>query len=83
MVVMHLSNAQIEEFARHLCREEKSAATREKYVRDVRKFYGFSKETPITKELVISWKKALMEQGYAVRSVNSMLASVNLSLIHI
>ena len=31
----------------------------------------------ITKELVIAWKKYLVAQGYAVRSINSMLASVN------
>ena len=31
----------------------------------------------ITKELVVAWKKDLVEKDYAVRSVNSMLASVN------
>ena len=31
----------------------------------------------VTKELVVAWKKKLVEQGYAVRSINSMLASVN------
>jgi hypothetical protein len=32
---------------------------------------------PVIKELVVAWKKNLVEQGYAVRSINSMLASVN------
>ena len=57
--------------------EEKSEATVEKYTRDVRAFHHFSGETEINKELVMEYKKHLIEQGYAVRSVNSMLASVN------
>ena len=36
-----LSNQQIEEFAIQLQNEEKSQATREKYIRDVRLFQGF------------------------------------------
>lgn len=74
---MNLSKEQIAHFADHLCHEEKSTATQEKYLRDVWAFYAFANGNTITKELVISWKKKLVEQGYAVRSVNSMLASVN------
>ena len=64
-------------FANHLYQEEKSKATQEKYLRDVRAFCDFTNGDEITKELVLDWKKKLVEQGYAVRSVNSMLASVN------
>ena len=67
----------IREFSDFLCREEKSAATQEKYLRDVRGFYAYAAEREITKELTVAWKKYLVEQGYAVRSINSMLASVN------
>ena len=74
---MKLTTEQINEFARSLCREEKSAATQEKYLRDVRFFHMFADSNEITKELVVGWKKALIEHGYAVRSINSMLASVN------
>jgi len=74
---MTLSREQIKEFADYLCREEKSAATQKKYLRDVRAFVVYAGGTEITKELVVSWKKHLVEQGYAVRSINSMLASVN------
>ena len=56
---------------------EKSAATVEKYLRDVRAFAGFAGENEITKELVIAFKQKLLNDGYAVRSVNSMLASLN------
>ena len=74
---MVLSTERINEYARHLCREEKSAATQEKYLRDVHAFSAYLGGVEITKEMVITWKKHLVDQGYAVRSINSMLASVN------
>ena len=74
---MKLSNEQIKEFANYLSREEKSTATQEKYLRDVQVFSVYAGGNEITKELVVAWKKQLVESGYAVRSVNSMLASVN------
>ena len=74
---MKLSKEDIKEFAKYLYCEEKSAATQEKYLRDVQSFYVHTGGNDITKELVVAWKKQLVDQGYAVRSVNSMLASVN------
>ena len=64
-------------FSEYLLSEEKSTATREKYLRDVRGFAAFLDKRPVSKELVILWKKTLVESGYAVRSINSMLASIN------
>ena len=56
--------------------EERSTATVEKYIRDVKAFSAFVNGAEITKEVVIEYKKHLQE-NHAVRSVNSMLASVN------
>lgn len=67
----------IREFSDYLIREEKSAATCEKYLRDAGSFLHFAGKSEVTKELVMAWKQHLVEQGYAVRSINSMLASVN------
>ncbi|MBQ8620743.1 MAG: tyrosine-type recombinase/integrase [Oscillospiraceae bacterium] len=72
-----ITNCQIQIFSDYLVREEKSNATCEKYIRDVRGFWLFADNNQVTKELVVAWKKKLMERGYAVRSINSMLASVN------
>ena len=74
---MKISTDQIRAFASHLSLEEKSNATQEKYLRDAQAFCAYIGGNEITKELVVSWKKQLIESGYAVRSVNSMLASVN------
>lgn len=64
-------------FKDYLVREEKSMATVEKYLRDVRAFFVYMGKREVTKELVIAYKHYLEEQGFAVRSINSMLASVN------
>lgn len=72
-----LQERDMEEFERYLVREEKSAATVEKYLRDVRAFSAFVKENGVTKEQVLAWKEKLVKDNYAVRSVNSMLASIN------
>ena len=66
----------IAEFREHLILEERSEITIEKYIRDVKAFAKYTQNSAITKETVITYKKYLQE-NYAVRSVNSMLASIN------
>ena len=68
---------QIEKFKMYLMTEEKSEATVEKYVRDVTAFLSYCGEQTISKQLVIDYKQKLISNGYAVRSINSMLASLN------
>lgn len=64
-------------FFKHLRREEKSANTIEKYLRDIRAFAAYQKSAKVSKETVIVYKNDLISQGYATRSINSMLASLN------
>lgn len=66
----------IAEFKEHLILEERSVATIQKYIRDVKAFTAYVQNSAIAKEIVIAYKKYLQE-NYAVRSVNSMLASIN------
>ena len=72
-----LTSREIEKFATYLRREEKSEATQEKYLRDIRAFCEYAADAEICKDTVIAWKRQLLQDGYAVRSINSMLASVN------
>ena len=60
-----LTPLQIQAFARHLLLEEKSAATMEKYLRDIRAFACWLGDREICKELTAEWKAYLAEQGYA------------------
>ena len=72
-----LSEKRIQAFYAYLIAEEKSAATVEKYMRDVYAFVGFTDGTAIEKGKVSAYKKHLQETNYAPRSINSMLASLN------
>lgn len=67
---------EIHRFKRHLKAEEKSAATVEKYLRDIRCFCDFLADRQISKEETISYKEYLT-QRYAPASVNSMLVALN------
>lgn len=71
-----ITSKAIAEFKEHLILEERSEITIEKYIRDVKAFSAYTQNAAITKETVIAYKKHLQE-NYAVRSVNSMLASIN------
>ena len=64
-------------YMNYLLSEEKSPATCEKYMRDIRSFYRFSGGRELCKALIIEYKNWCIEAGYAPRSVNSMLASIN------
>lgn len=64
-------------FREYLIREEKSPATIEKYLRDTKRFLEFAADREITKEVAVAYKNELQQKHYAVRSINSMLASVN------
>lgn len=72
-----MSEGEIEFFREKLAEEERSRATIEKYIRDVKAFWQYAGSGPgVCKETVISYKNYLMER-YAAASVNSMLAAVN------
>ena len=72
-----LSEREIVGFRDYLLREEKSANTVEKYLRDIRAFAAFAGDREVTKKLVVEFKQELLDRGYAVRSINSMLAGIN------
>lgn len=67
----------IHKFIIQLKEDEKAEATIEKYVRDVRAFYGYVGENKnVNKATMIAYKDYLSTK-YAVASVNSMLAAIN------
>lgn len=72
--------SQITNFELFLKTEEKSSATVEKYLRDVRLFISFLPvATEISKEHTMAYKEHLTGQ-YAPASVNSMLTAMNVFL---
>ena len=68
---------EIDAFAKYLAEEEKGSVTIAKYVRDVQRFLRWLGGQDVTRERTIAYKRHLLTGGYALRSVNSMLAAVN------
>ena len=74
---MKLTNKIINDFKVYLTDNDKSVYTVEKYIRDVMKFKDFACDCEIVKETAGEYKNYLIRNGYFVRSINSMLSSVN------
>ena len=75
--IMELTPEMLEPYREYLMDEERSRATVEKYLRDVRKFLKYlGDDGGVDKEKVRGFKMELMEH-YKISSVNSMLAAVN------
>lgn len=73
----YLTPSAIHQYEQHLIREEKSPATIEKYLRDVTAFSRWLCGRPVTRELASAWKGCLSKQGYAPRTINSMVSALN------
>ena len=71
-----ITSKKIKDFEIHLRNEERSKATIEKYMRDVRCFISFVGDTEMDKQKVLDYKNKLSD-GYAVASANSMIAALN------
>lgn len=68
--------ATILQYEEYLKQEEKSRATLEKYLRDIRCFFAFLQGREISKKETISYKDHLTE-NYEPTSANSMLVALN------
>ena len=71
-----LTTTLIERYAAHLRERERSAATVEKYIRDLNALRLWLGGAPLTKEALLEWRGRLTE-NHAPASVNAALAAVN------
>ena len=72
-----LTLEQLAAYDGHLRLEEKSAATIEKYLRDIRAFALWLDGRPVTKEAVTGWKERLLAERRAPSTVNAALSALN------
>lgn len=77
MLKHRLTTQQIQAYTHHLQLEEKSTATIEKYLRDIRAFACWLDGREISKELTSEWKTYLAARNYAPATVNAMLSALN------
>ena len=71
-----ITNELIQKFKEYLIDEEKSAATLDKYIRDITVFMVWSNSQELCKSFVLEYKQEIIEK-YAPASVNSILSSLN------
>lgn len=71
-----IASEKLQKFAAFLRNQERSAATIEKYMRDVRCFADFIGTDEVYKQSVMDYKNKL-GNSYAVASANSMIAALN------
>ena len=71
-----ITSALVSKLRTYLIESEKSSATLSKYMRDILNFTKFVSDKAIDKALLLEYK-AVLEKKYSVRSVNSMIASLN------
>jgi len=67
----------LEQYRAKLMEEEKSTATIEKYMHDVKEFAAFLGDENISHEKVTTWKATLLEEGFAPQTVNGKLSALN------
>ena len=77
METRYITRKSMEAFAAQLTEEERSRATIEKYLRDVRQFAQWLMGRPVTKRAVAAWKEALLTQGCACATVNGKLTALD------
>ena len=71
-----LNQEKLRQFEDYLVCEERSNATIEKYLHDMRTLYEFVGNREVVKSIVLDYKNALIS-SHAVTSANSMLAAIN------
>ena len=74
--MIYISKELLKTFKDSLFNEEKSYATIQKYIRDVKALSDWLSNEPITKASLVQYKKHLSEK-YAPSSVNAAIASLN------
>ncbi len=72
-----LTAEQFDAYSCWLRKSERSPATIEKYLRDVRAFAHWLNGKPVTKEMVTGWKEYLQSEHRAPASVNAALSALN------
>ena len=71
-----ITDSLVENFTLYLRNEERSSATLDKYIRDIKSFKIWCGDRKIEKELMLEYKQYLIER-YAPASVNSAISSLN------
>ena len=77
MTGRRIDEGQCRAFVRQLRREERSAATIRKYLREIRAFAAFWGSRPVDSSAAARWRDALQAQGLAASTINGKLTALD------
>lgn len=72
-----ITDEQLIFFTEYLQEEERSTATMEKYLREIRKFTIWLGNAAVSKAAVAQWKENLLSEGYSPSTVNGKLTALD------
>ena len=72
-----ITTEQLASFRTYLRDEERSEATVEKYLCEVRQFFSWLNGAEVTKAVVAEWKEQLLHDGYEPSTVNGKLTALD------
>ena len=72
-----ITTKQIISFGQFLQEDERSTATVEKYLREIRLFAAFLRGNEVTKISIAQWKSHLLEENYNPTTVNGKLSAID------
>ena len=72
-----MTTEQLHSFRNYLQEEERSEATAEKYLCEVRQFFAWLSGAEVTKTAVAEWKEHLLHNGYEPSTVNGKLTALD------
>lgn len=72
-----ITTKHIVSFGQFLREDERSAATVEKYLREIRLFVAFLNDNEVSKTSVAQWKERLLEDNYNPTTINGKLSAID------
>lgn len=75
--MLEIKKEELAQFKEYLISQERSEATIKKYLHDVSVLAEYTRGSFSSKKQLINFKEGLLARGYAVSSINSMLAAIN------
>lgn len=77
-----ITSEQISKYEMYLKLLDRCTGTRDKYLRDARKFASFLRKKVLNREAAAAWIDELLQNHYALVTINSMIALINVFSVY-
>lgn len=79
MIRQTITKTDMEKFKLDMLKTDKSENTRKKYIRDITEFQAYlsDESVKLSNAVVVAYVKHLLDAGYSISSVNSVISAIN------